>query len=300
MPSPTGLPSRSSTVALVRTTCSSLPTRSNCANLRRSGSPVAPPIRGRKARSPYIAPEMIVGKPGSGTDQYSLAITYYELRTGRLPLDAGAAFQAHVLGQLDFGLVLPAEQEVLRRATHMRPDQRYPTATEMVRALKTATGRPEAPAIAPKPQSLKDMIRAGVELVPGHTLVQLIGRGTYSEVWAATKAGKTRCAMKIVHNLDAVPGLQELKSLDMIRNLDHDRLIRLQSYWFMAATDRSSGTIASASPELRRPAPSWWPPSWPSKISCSAGRNIATKVTPAFRWRNCCRTCAKRPTPSTT
>ncbi len=217
----------------------------------------------------YMAPELIAGKPSSGTDQYSLAITYYELRTGKLPFEESMAFHAHITGQLDFGLASPAEQAILRRATHTRPDQRFPHSIEVVRALReaiTPTRPPTAqsmpaftPAVAPpstpsgvyrsggappasastptittKPTVLDDLIRAGVELVPGHKLEQLLGRGGYGEVWAATMPGKTRCALKIVRNLDAVQGKQEFKSLDMIRDLDHDRLIRLQAYWLLA------------------------------------------------------------------
>src|SRR5436190_3381226 len=36
----------------------------------------------------YVAPEMLEGKPVRQTDQYSLAITYHELRTGDLPFNA--------------------------------------------------------------------------------------------------------------------------------------------------------------------------------------------------------------------
>jgi serine/threonine protein kinase len=225
----------------------------------------------------YMAPELIAGKPSSGTDQYSLAITYYELRTGKLPFDESLAFHAHITGQLDFGLATPTEQEILRRATHTRPDQRYPHTIEVVRALREAVTptrqptplstpivAPSGPAIVPapaapssssgvyrsgsapvvpntstptivtKPTVLDDLIRAGIELVPGHRLDQLLGRGGYGEVWAATMPGKTRCALKIVRNLDAIQGKQEFKSLDMIRDLDHDRLIRLQAYWLLA------------------------------------------------------------------
>ena len=218
----------------------------------------------------YMAPELIAGKPSSGTDQYSLAITYYELRTGKLPFEESMAFHAHITGQLDFGLVSPIEQEILRKATQVRPDQRYPHTIEMVRALReaiTPTRPPTSsstPALAPsapvppsgsssgvyrsaehtavvatptivtKPTVLDDLIRPGVELVPGHRLDQLLGRGGYGEVWAATMPGKTRCALKIVRNLDAIQGKQEFKSLDMIRDLDHDRLIRLQAYWLVA------------------------------------------------------------------
>jgi serine/threonine protein kinase/L-rhamnose mutarotase len=246
----------------------------------------------------YMAPELIAGKPSSGTDQYSLAITYYELRTGKLPFDEAMAFHAHITGQLDFGLVTAVEQEILRKATHTRPEDRYPHTIEMVRALResmtptgmrssfampayasspTPTPPPSAasipayqptplsssppttpsstpsgvyrsgstaaaaaaavaatPTICTKPTILDDLIRAGQELVPGYKLDHLLGRGGYGEVWSATMPGKTRCALKIVRNLDATQGKQEFKSLDMIRDIDHDRLIRLQAYWVLA------------------------------------------------------------------
>ena len=90
------------------------------------------------------------------------------------------------------------------------------------------------PTITTKPAVLDDLIRAGQELVPGHWLVQLLGRGGYGEVWKTRMSGNTHCALKIVRSLDAVQGKQEFKSLDLIRDLDHDRLIRLQAYWLLA------------------------------------------------------------------
>jgi serine/threonine protein kinase len=235
----------------------------------------------------YMAPELIAGKPSSGTDQYSLAITYYELRTGKLPFDESLAFHAHITGQFDYGLLGAGEQEILRRATQARPDQRFAHTMEMVRALRETitptkshtpfstslppSGSPpssspppqQQPAsstgpsgvfrgggsggtsgsgvaatsemtITTKPTVLDDLIRAGIELVPGHKLEQMLGRGGYGEVWSAKMPGNTKCALKIVRNLDAMQGKQELKSLDLIRDLDHDRLIRLQAYWLLA------------------------------------------------------------------
>jgi hypothetical protein len=86
----------------------------------------------------YSAPELFVNKPSPRTDQYSLAVTYYELRTGRLPFAEHEAIQAHITGSLDLLLLRPAEREVIRRATHLRPDDRYPSTWDMVAALRKA------------------------------------------------------------------------------------------------------------------------------------------------------------------
>lgn len=93
----------------------------------------------------YAAPECIKGNPPSATtDQYSLAVSFVELRTGRLPFadDASAAqiLRAHLDGTLDLSGLSPEEQEVVRRATSLDPDMRYPSTLRMVRALRKACG----------------------------------------------------------------------------------------------------------------------------------------------------------------
>ncbi|MBL9124562.1 MAG: SUMF1/EgtB/PvdO family nonheme iron enzyme [Planctomycetaceae bacterium] len=90
----------------------------------------------------YAAPECFrEGKPSSATDQYSLAISYYELRTGVLPFDVQS--QAHISrtvleGELNFLRVPVAEQRILRRATALDPRQRFATCGELVQALAQA------------------------------------------------------------------------------------------------------------------------------------------------------------------
>ncbi len=93
----------------------------------------------------YIAPEFIqTGKPSSATDQYSLAVTYVELRTGLLPFvarSAAAAYLVHLNGELDFsGLSVP-EREVIVRATARAPEDRFPTCLAFVKALEEACSR---------------------------------------------------------------------------------------------------------------------------------------------------------------
>lgn len=89
----------------------------------------------------YMAPECIERKPSSATDQYSLAVTYVELRTGRLPFHDESyvkVLEAHVTSSLDLSDLSPSEQSVIRRATSLKPQDRYPTTLAMVEALRGA------------------------------------------------------------------------------------------------------------------------------------------------------------------
>ena len=101
----------------------------------------------------YAAPECLDGKPSAATDQYSLAVSYYELRTGKLPYrtETYLAVTADVLsGNLDFSKAPEAERKVLHRATALDPANRYSSVTEMVaslrRAAETARQHSDAPA----------------------------------------------------------------------------------------------------------------------------------------------------------
>ncbi|WP_442509298.1 protein kinase domain-containing protein [Novipirellula sp. SH528] len=103
----------------------------------------------------YMAPEAIEGKPSQSSDQYSLAISYYHLRTGTLPMKEGSLFQvlnAHREGDLNYDLVAAPEQQVLRRATKIDWNERYESNIDFVDELRdalraegamtTAAGRP--------------------------------------------------------------------------------------------------------------------------------------------------------------
>jgi tetratricopeptide (TPR) repeat protein len=105
----------------------------------------------------YAAPECLQsGKPSPSTDQYSLAVSYYELRTGALPYRdeaLAAVMDAKLQGKLDFSRLTSAEQAVLRRATLRNPADRFPSAVALVGALREAFAAGTAPTrpIAPFP-----------------------------------------------------------------------------------------------------------------------------------------------------
>ncbi len=92
----------------------------------------------------YIAPEFIQGgKPSSSTDQYSLAVTYVELRTGALPFharSAAAAYLVHLNSQLDY-LTLSTPGGRIDRATARAPEDRFTCCVAFVRALEEACAR---------------------------------------------------------------------------------------------------------------------------------------------------------------
>jgi tetratricopeptide (TPR) repeat protein/serine/threonine protein kinase len=90
----------------------------------------------------YAAPECLRdGKPSASTDQYSLAVSYFELRTGTLPYESetfAGVTNAVINGALNLSALPAAERDVICRATAQDPEKRYPTASQMVRALRQA------------------------------------------------------------------------------------------------------------------------------------------------------------------
>jgi tetratricopeptide (TPR) repeat protein len=120
----------------------------------------------------YVAPELITGgTPSHATDQYSLAVSYYELRTGRLPYakeTIGAVTQAVLNGELDFSAVSAGEAAVLRRATARNPDDRYPSCREMADSLRKAALSAEPVAA---PARSRRMMVAGILATAGTALL---------------------------------------------------------------------------------------------------------------------------------
>ena len=89
----------------------------------------------------YAAPEVFDGRAGRHSDQYSLAIMYYELLTGRLPFEGTTIAQLanqHLHHPPNLEMVSDAEQVVLNRALAKDPSQRYPSCVEFLDELAIA------------------------------------------------------------------------------------------------------------------------------------------------------------------
>jgi serine/threonine protein kinase len=93
----------------------------------------------------YMAPEVWDNKFSTHSDQWSLAVTYLELRLNRR-FFKNRSLQGLMLeirkGQFDLSSLGTPERRVLRRALHQNPRQRYPTCTAFVQALQTALQPP--------------------------------------------------------------------------------------------------------------------------------------------------------------
>ncbi|HND52559.1 MAG TPA: protein kinase, partial [Pirellulaceae bacterium] len=105
------------------------------------GDSIAKTQSGMQGSIAYISPEAIRGTWNSRSDQYSLAISYFEMRTGELPFDSEMPLEvigAHVEGRLNLSLLPEAEQAVVAQAASRDAEERFATCGEFVRQLRRA------------------------------------------------------------------------------------------------------------------------------------------------------------------
>lgn len=99
---------------------------------------------GRTGTLAYVAPEVFEGQISRWADQYALAVTYVELRTGQLPF----ATIPQRFGPLqprsepDLSLLPAPERGILTRALAKRPPDRWPTCAEMMAQLAKLSTSP--------------------------------------------------------------------------------------------------------------------------------------------------------------
>ncbi len=103
----------------------------------------------------YAAPETFDGVVTRFSDQYSLAIVYQELLTGKRPF-AGTSIRQlivqHLQGIPDVSPLPLTDQPIIQRALAKVPDERFPSCTDMVRLLRENSS--PAGSVAPGPPVL--------------------------------------------------------------------------------------------------------------------------------------------------
>jgi serine/threonine protein kinase, bacterial len=90
----------------------------------------------------FAAPEIHGGNLAETSDQYSLAVSYYYLRTGMLPFPTPGSKFTHDYTYKrpapDLGGVLPGERQVLERALEVQTTARWPSCSAFVAGLTEA------------------------------------------------------------------------------------------------------------------------------------------------------------------
>jgi serine/threonine protein kinase, bacterial len=85
----------------------------------------------------FLGPEIFKGRLSERSDQYSLAVTYCQLRGGRLPFsDTPVAFDAaYTRPTPTLDMLSEPERPIIKRALHPVPQDRWPSCREMIAQL---------------------------------------------------------------------------------------------------------------------------------------------------------------------
>ncbi len=119
----------------------------------------------------YAAPETFEGWISRFCDQYSLAIVYQELLTGVRPFSGTNTrhlLMQHISAVPDVSSLPPNEREAVSRALSKKPEDRWPTCGDFVRAIRESNSAPARVPIVPVAPTV-DPLRTVPNFRPGKT-----------------------------------------------------------------------------------------------------------------------------------
>ena len=122
----------------------------------------------------YAAPEVFQGRLSDRADQYSLALTFCQLRTGRLPFPSDPAVftRDYVRPEPELTMLSLRERPVIARALAPAPIDRWRSCAEMIAQLQGPGNNPAAASTKPAP----DRRRAKRDRCPLSVLWRTLGQ----------------------------------------------------------------------------------------------------------------------------
>jgi serine/threonine-protein kinase len=87
----------------------------------------------------YAAPEFLQSRTTKYSDQYSLAVSYCQLRGGRMPFVGTPAqvIAGHLFGPPDLTMLPEGERKAVARALSKQPEERWPSCRSFLEAVRT-------------------------------------------------------------------------------------------------------------------------------------------------------------------
>ena len=118
----------------------------------------------------YAAPETFRRRVFATSDQYSLAVTYCQLRGGRLPFvgPPASVMMGHLFGDPDLSMLPESERPVVARALAKQPGERWPDCRSFIEVLAGCAGpvRPTFCAVRAVLRRAAPMSRLRIEIPP--------------------------------------------------------------------------------------------------------------------------------------
>jgi serine/threonine protein kinase len=199
----------------------------------------------------YAAPELFLGKLSRHCDQYSLAIVFLELLTGKLPFEGKNSRQLlmqHTQQEPNLTGLPAADRPFIARALAKNPEHRFPSCMDLVRALlgesapvqvSPSASKPEiqVPAVAEPLAETLSLRASGSEqsrpkhspvlppnVLAGHVFLESLGNSPLFDLWKVRTPSGQKRMVKLVYGLGSpTPKLKE--NVLSLRSLHHPALV---------------------------------------------------------------------------
>ncbi len=214
----------------------------------------------------YAAPERFAGKVSPSCDQYSLAIAYTELATGRLPF-GGTDFRSlsyqHQYDEPDLTALPEADRSTVRKALAKDPDLRFPSCLAFLHALlypgaagtrslrrlcnPVGEGAQIQPAVKPgsgERATVQDTVAsasattqtetgvesaAGSDPLVGCTFLDCLVRLPFGEFWRVRNPQGEEKLVKLVFGFESRSDASGRNPLERLGQLRHPGLIEIEA-----------------------------------------------------------------------